>query len=317
MEDDLAKMEFTKDQDGNELLLKDGKFQVMMEWEKPYMQACVNALQPKGNVLEIGFGCGYASTYIQEHNPTSHTIIEYHPVVAAKAREWAKNYKNIRIVQDTWQNALPTLGKFDAIFFDDYPLESEQQMDEKKKHISVGNEALAQGKAVIEDAHNAIPSLKTKTYSEEDIEEFFTLVDPKSTPKELIHFFHELKRDKHITSALLDASLQKLIDQKRITPDDLKQYKEETSSRKEVFQHQGDRLFTFIDLCMKNHMNKGAVFSCYLEDPSSKFFDKKFFDHIITNPFVDYHEEWISIEVPKHCKYYKGNEALVIRITLF
>jgi len=30
--EDIAKMEFTLDQEGKELLLKDGKFQVMMEW---------------------------------------------------------------------------------------------------------------------------------------------------------------------------------------------------------------------------------------------------------------------------------------------
>ena len=32
-------LEFTRDVQGKELLLKEGKFQVMMEWEKPYMEA--------------------------------------------------------------------------------------------------------------------------------------------------------------------------------------------------------------------------------------------------------------------------------------
>ena len=34
-------------------------FQVMMEWEKPYMKKVKN-LKPKGDVLEIGFGLGYS-----------------------------------------------------------------------------------------------------------------------------------------------------------------------------------------------------------------------------------------------------------------
>src|SRR5579871_2039641 len=102
-----CKMEYKKDEHGKEVLLKDGKFQVMMEWEKPYMHACIDALKPFGDVLEIGFGLGYSSDRIQTHRPKSHTIIEYHPEVAKRAREWAKRYPNVTIIEDTWQHALP------------------------------------------------------------------------------------------------------------------------------------------------------------------------------------------------------------------
>ena len=50
--------------------------QVMMEWEKPYMEALVKELYTKGNVLEIGFGLGYSATAIQRYNINTHTIIE-------------------------------------------------------------------------------------------------------------------------------------------------------------------------------------------------------------------------------------------------
>ena len=110
-------MEFTTDAYGKELLLKDGKFQVMMEWERPYMKACIDKLSPTGDVLEIGFGCGYSATFIQQHHPKSHTIIEYHPVVAEHARKWAQNYKNVTIIEGTWQEKLKDLGRFDQIFF--------------------------------------------------------------------------------------------------------------------------------------------------------------------------------------------------------
>ena len=102
-------MEYAKDEFGKEVLLKDGKFQVMMEWEKPYMEACIDALQPFGDVLEIGFGCGYSATRIQTFKPKSHTIIEFHPMVAQKARAWAEQYPNVTIVEGTWQNALASL----------------------------------------------------------------------------------------------------------------------------------------------------------------------------------------------------------------
>src|SRR5215471_10530852 len=114
-----CKMEYVKDCLGQEMLLKDGQFQVMMEWEKPYMQACIDMLQPFGDVLEVGFGCGYSADHIQTYHPKSHTIIEYHPVVAAQARQWAKAYSNVTIIEDTWQSALSKLGVYDCIFFDD------------------------------------------------------------------------------------------------------------------------------------------------------------------------------------------------------
>ena len=72
-----CKMEYQRDEQGKEVLLKDGKFQVMMEWEKPYMHACIDALKPFGDVLEIGFGLGYSAERIQTYHPKSHTIIEY------------------------------------------------------------------------------------------------------------------------------------------------------------------------------------------------------------------------------------------------
>lgn len=38
---------------GSEILLSDDNYQVMMEWEKPYMKALVDKLSPKGDVLEL------------------------------------------------------------------------------------------------------------------------------------------------------------------------------------------------------------------------------------------------------------------------
>ena len=55
------KLEYKKDYMGQEGLYSvDGKHQVMMEWEREYMYACIDKLQPYGDVLEIGFGMGYS-----------------------------------------------------------------------------------------------------------------------------------------------------------------------------------------------------------------------------------------------------------------
>ncbi|CAM9306282.1 unnamed protein product [Ectocarpus sp. 12 AP-2014] len=97
---------------------------VMMEWEKPYMRALVDALAitEESRVLEIGYGIGYSADRIQEFSPRSHTIIEPDPVVLARVRGWAAARPGVRIVVGFWQTALATLGEFDAVFFDDFPL---------------------------------------------------------------------------------------------------------------------------------------------------------------------------------------------------
>ena len=110
------------DEYGKEILLQYNKHQVMMEWEKPYMEACIDKLQPQGDVLEIGFGMGYSATQIQKYKPKSHTIIEMDSLVIKRLKKWAKDYDNIIVVEGTWQSQMKNLGQFDEIFFDDFPL---------------------------------------------------------------------------------------------------------------------------------------------------------------------------------------------------
>jgi SAM-dependent methyltransferase len=138
-------LQYTRDEFGREILLKDGSLQVMMEWEKPYMEACINAIQPSGDVLEIGFGFGYSATQIQRYQPKSHTIIECDPTVIEKAQEWAKNYPNVKIIQGYWQDQLKNLGLFDTIFFDDYtPFDAEEveEIESKIKKLQKVEEDL-------------------------------------------------------------------------------------------------------------------------------------------------------------------------------
>ena len=105
------------------LFSEDGVHQIMMEWEKEYMYACIDKLNPTGDVLEIGFGMGYSADKIQSFNVKSHTIIECNPVVLEKLEEYKKNHPNVIIVKGRWQDVLETCGKFDSIFFDDYVLD--------------------------------------------------------------------------------------------------------------------------------------------------------------------------------------------------
>lgn len=312
--ENFCQLEFTKDHEGKEMLLKEGKFQVMMEWEKPYMQACIDALQPTGDVLEVGFGCGYASSHIQTYRPRSHTIIEYHPLVVKRAKEWAAHYANVILIEDTWQNALKDLGQYDAIFFDDYPLESGEEglkTQESKKRVHT---ILEQGQKTLESIHEKLPFLKSLNYTQEDIDDFLSLASRDAEPLMFLRFFSDLKKNRQIDESRFQYALQRLLEQKIATPELLERFLKKEEDPPFLFRHQGDRLFLFLQLCLNNHMRPGARFSCYLEEPKSKFEDEKFFNQIITNPFLEYTEKTISVEVPAHCAYYKGNEALVITI---
>ena len=56
---------YKKDKLGKEILCnEDESHQIMMEWEKPYMEKSIEMLDPFGKVLEIGFGMGYSATKI-------------------------------------------------------------------------------------------------------------------------------------------------------------------------------------------------------------------------------------------------------------
>ena len=127
---------YTFDEGKKEVLLSANKAQVMMEWEKPYMETCIDKLEPSGDVLEIGFGLGYSANRIQSYKPKSHTIVECDKVVLQKLETWAKNKKSIIIIRGKWQEKLPELGIFDEIFMDDYPLEITEQSSDMEKVLS-------------------------------------------------------------------------------------------------------------------------------------------------------------------------------------
>ena len=129
---------FQIDENNEEILLSATNAQVMMEWEKPYMEASIDVLKPIGDVLEIGFGCGYSATQIMKYTPKSYTFIECDSVVIKRAKEWIKNYPNvpIYIVEGRWQEKLHSLGTFDEIYFDDYPLDITKDSKDIEKAIS-------------------------------------------------------------------------------------------------------------------------------------------------------------------------------------
>ena len=91
---------------------------VMMGWEKPIMKVASEVVTANGgDILNIGFGMGIVDSYIQETNPTSHTIIESHPDVIQYMKDngWEDR---CNCVYGRWQDCIDTIGQFDGIYLD-------------------------------------------------------------------------------------------------------------------------------------------------------------------------------------------------------
>jgi len=95
--------------------------EVMMDWESSIMEASADYVCSNGgDILEIGFGMGISAGYIQENSINSHTIVECHPQILEKAKEWAKGKSNVTIIEGEWFDVKDSLSTYDGVFYDTY-----------------------------------------------------------------------------------------------------------------------------------------------------------------------------------------------------
>ena len=304
-----CRMEYGTDEKGQEVLLKEGKFQVMMEWERPYMHACIDALRPFGDVLEIGFGLGYSAHHIQSYHPKSHTIIEYHPEVLKKAHAFAALHPHVNIVEGMWQEKLASLGVFDAIFFDDYPLESEQEMLQAEQQSASCQPLLQAGKELLQEVEKQLPFLNTITYSDADLEEGKASICDPQTALHWARFLVELSSRNQISKEQLKSQLHSLVRAGSLSSMEL-----DALLKPRPCPPKEDRCLKFLHQALASHMRSGSRFSCFLSSAESKYADAAFVKEVIANPWLEFHEQEIVIDVPEHCRYFSGNKALVITV---
>jgi len=74
--------------------------------------------QNGGDILEIGFGAGVTSDFIQKHKIKSHTILEIDNFFLGKTLEWAENKPNVNTIKGDWLTDIPKDKKYDGIFID-------------------------------------------------------------------------------------------------------------------------------------------------------------------------------------------------------
>lgn len=312
-----SNMKYGKDELGKDVLLKDGHLQVMMEWEKPYMEACIEAIKPAGDVLEIGFGLGYSANCIEKHNPKSHTIIENDPTVLAEAKKWAQGRKHIKIIEGEWQEELAKLGKFDAIFFDDYAPFSQEDIQklqqESKKCKTIIQEVERLRNSIAEE----MQEYSDVKFSDTELSNFISQVfkRPNVHVENVINFLNRLESQGNITAKQHERFLKELEKQQKSqkqTGKTAAQSQLDWINRKGLIQ---DRFITFVEECLERHMKPGARLSSYMGSPDSKEQHPQFKERVLSRRDVDYKEKTMPVKVPENCRYFEGDKALVIIIT--
>ncbi len=104
----------------NELKLSESNLVIMSSKEDMLMRESAAILNPENKiVLNVGFGLGIIDTYIRNHGPKEHHIIEAHPQVCEKAQEMG-----FEVHCGKWEEVIrgfiETGKTFDAIYFDTY-----------------------------------------------------------------------------------------------------------------------------------------------------------------------------------------------------
>jgi hypothetical protein len=159
---------YKKDKLGKEILCnEDESHQIMMEWEKPYMEKSIELLKPFGKVLEIGFGMGYSATKICSFEAVKeYNVIECIPVVWEQFDKFKSEQLVLRpdlkinLIKGRWEDVLSTTGIYDCIYFDDYILDATNRMIINDRGTEFLNKVLK--------SHTKIGS-KISLYSEVDI----------------------------------------------------------------------------------------------------------------------------------------------------
>jgi hypothetical protein len=265
------------------------KLKILTEWKKLYTEAMINALHPSGDVLQIGFGTDFNADQIQKHHPKSHTIIEANPQVYEAAQKWASKHQKINLIKGNWNQALPKLKTFDAIFFNEYPLEYEIAI----MNFLFPEDTFRTSKEVRKLIHSVEEQLSQMSlqFTDRDIEEFYQEIGQYHL-NEMPEFFQKLKENGNITKAQYDhaakkhhfSQLQKQKSQEPGTPE----------------EQAASNMLSCLGECLKRHMNNNATFLSFLDSQTSKYDNSQYYDNIISNPHIDYKESKVQIKTSDH-----------------
>lgn len=100
-----------------------GSHQVMQYWEDALMKELARGAASRGgSVLEVGFGLGISAGHVLAFGCDEYTVVEAHPEVAKRAREWGgRQSTKVNVIEGLWQDVVDGLNTYDGILFDTYP----------------------------------------------------------------------------------------------------------------------------------------------------------------------------------------------------
>ena len=221
--------------------------QILLEWKKLYLHAILEFLKPTGNILEVGFDDGIAAEIIQKYKPKNYTIIASHAADAAK--KWASQHHNITFITENWKNALPKLGKFDLIFYNDFSVEHDMALM-NFLFPEATEQASDQIKDLLSKLEEQLVKLKQQ-FSDKEVEDFYNNIGKKNL-NALPQFFDKLQKNGNITKAQHDKFTKKF---------HLDKAKEVKSKKTAPAMNSYDPMLPLLEDCLKNHMHKGSRFS--------------------------------------------------------
>lgn len=255
--------------------------QNVLSWCKGYVDAIIDTLRPAGDVLEVGFGRGIAAARIQSFKPKNHVIIESDHELAENARKWAKNHPGVVVIEDSWQKALSQCKSFDAIFFNDKSFDAEigVMLWLNREEATLASRS---AQSLISEIEAELAHVNVH-FSDKEIDDFCEKM-VKTHADKLGAFFSGCKRRSNISEKQYEHVLKKY-----------KIKKEDPKGASFDFQKHSDEMFLFIQECLKKHLKKSGRISSFLIDPTSKYEDPQFFQHIITNPELTFQETLVPI----------------------
>jgi phospholipid N-methyltransferase len=266
-------------------------------WEKPYMEAWVNILKPHGDVLEIGFGSGWTSSYIADHKPKSQTIIEANPAIAKKAKT---SHPKFKIIEGEWQEQLSKLGTFDTIFSDSYTRYTKGDVASMKSHIKKIQARIAELEKMKQGLAAQLKKFAGIPMSDQQLDDLKQHIDQRGdvTPTDIHSFLETLVLQKNITF--------------NQAKNFLKKYKIPLAAPTEPAPASflADPFLLFVHTCLNHHMKKGSRLSCYVNLAAFKEWEVNFKNYLLARGDIRYEERTVAVEVPSDCDYCAGNQAL-------
>lgn len=301
-----------KDKEGHEILKNHNQETLCMEWEKPFIEAYIEYLNPKGNVLLIGFGLGYAAERIYTHKPSSLTIIETDPTLLEHVKSWAENKKNIKIIQESWKNQSSSLGTFDSIFFNQFEPFSLEELEVIKNSANSFSKIAQETQNLRTLVSEAFQETKVRKFSDEEIEQFIKeeLKKPHVLQIHLLQFLNNLSKLGNISTAQRDKYAAEIAKQGK---------KESTTSnlgalaflQKTTFENE---LLHFIEIAFNHLLNKNGRLSAYIGTPNSRVNLKELKTKISDNKDFLYNEKPLKVTVPEECSYFHGDHFILFVI---